>query len=174
MCRTCAPPAETSPWWPCVSCGRTSSPPAPPSLFSSKCPSPFAQKFLQAFPTQVLAFLLPTCWVRLSHHASTSPSSTLSLTRVCPLAFLVSSLRVPRFPRRRCPNFATTGTIATGNDFALMGFIAASRCCWQTCTVSIDEFSHQLMSWRNIDSCENSIAGEAWLSARRALLSRTN
>ena len=57
--------------------------PLPPSLFSSKCPSPFAQ-FLQVFPTQVLPFLLPTCWVRHSHHTSTSPSSTLSLTRVCP------------------------------------------------------------------------------------------
>ena len=54
--------------------------PLPSSLFSS--PSPFAQ--FQLFPTQVLVFLLPTCWVRQSHHASTSPSSTLSLTRVCP------------------------------------------------------------------------------------------
>ena len=53
-----------------------------PSLFSSKCPSPFAQ--FQWFPTQVLAFLLPTCWVRHSHHDSTFPSSTLLLTRVCP------------------------------------------------------------------------------------------
>ena len=76
-------------------------------------------------------------------------------------AFLLSSLRVPRFPRRRCPNFATAGTIAAENDFTLLGFIAASRCCWQACTVSIEEFSHQSMSRRNIDSCENSIAGEA-------------
>ena len=62
--------------------------PLPPSFFSSKCPLPFAQ-FLQVFPTQVLAFLLPTCLVWHSyrignHHDSTSPSSTLSLTRVCP------------------------------------------------------------------------------------------
>ena len=36
-------------------------------------------------PSQVLlAFVLPTCWVRHSHHTSTSPSSTLLLTRVCP------------------------------------------------------------------------------------------
>ena len=61
-------------------------------------------------------------------------------------AFLLSSLQVPRFPRRRCPKFATAGTVAAGNDFALLGFITASRCCWQTCTVSIDEFSHQSMS----------------------------
>ena len=39
-----------------------------------------------------------------------------------------------------------TGTIAAGNEFALLGFIAASRCCWQAYTVSIDEFSHQSMS----------------------------
>ena len=55
--------------------------PLPPSLFSNKCPSPFA--LFQVFPTQVFAFLLPTCWVRQSHHASTSPSSILSLTCVC-------------------------------------------------------------------------------------------
>ena len=56
--------------------------PLPPSLFSSKYPSPFTQ--FQVFSTQVLAFLLPPCWVRQSHNASTSPSSTLLLTRVCP------------------------------------------------------------------------------------------
>ena len=56
--------------------------PLRPALFSSKCPSHFTQ--FQVFSTQVLAFLLPTCWLRQSHHASTSPSSTLSLTRVCP------------------------------------------------------------------------------------------
>ena len=61
-------------------------------------------------------------------------------------AFLLSSLRVPRFPRRRCPNFATAGTFAAGNDFSLLGCITASRCYWQACTVSIDEFSHQSMS----------------------------
>ena len=53
-----------------------------PSLFSSKCPSPFTQ--FQVFPTQVLDFLLPACWVRQSHHASTCPSSTLLRTRYCP------------------------------------------------------------------------------------------
>ena len=57
--------------------------PLPPSLFSSKCPSLFAQ-FLQMFPTQVRAFLLPTCWVQQSHHASIYSSPTLSLTCVCP------------------------------------------------------------------------------------------
>ena len=61
-------------------------------------------------------------------------------------AFLLSSLQVPRFPRRRCPNFATAGTVAAGNYFALLGCITASRCCWQACTLSIDEFSHQSMS----------------------------
>ena len=56
--------------------------PLPPSLLPNKCPLPFTQ--FQGFPTQVLTFVLPTCWVRHSHHASTSPSSTLLLTRVCP------------------------------------------------------------------------------------------
>ena len=61
-------------------------------------------------------------------------------------AFVLSSLRVPHFPRRRSPNFATAGTVvAAGNGYALLGCITASRCCWQACTVSIDEFSHQSM-----------------------------
>ena len=34
-----------------------------------------------------------------------------------------------------------TFTLATANDFSLMGCITTSRCCWQACTVSIDEFS---------------------------------
>ena len=67
-------------------------------------------------------------------------------------AFLLSSLRVPRFP-----NVATAGMIGAENDFALLGCIDACRCCWQACTVSIDEYSHQSMSRENIDSCENSI-----------------
>ena len=56
--------------------------PLPLSFFPIKCPPPFTQ-FHQVFFTQALAFVL-TCWVRHSHHASTSPSSTLLLTRVCP------------------------------------------------------------------------------------------
>ena len=56
--------------------------PLPPSLFPSKYPPPFTQ--FQVFSTQVLAFVLPMCWVWHSHHASTSPSSTLLLTRVRP------------------------------------------------------------------------------------------
>ena len=56
--------------------------PLPPSSSPSKCPPPITQFHLVSL--QVLAFVLPTCWVRHSHHASTSPSSTLLLTRVCP------------------------------------------------------------------------------------------
>ena len=59
-------------------------------------------------------------------------------------AILLSSLRVPRFPRR-CPSFAAAGTVAAGNDFALLGGITTSRCCWHGCTVSIEEFSYQSM-----------------------------
>ena len=116
--------------------------PLPPSLFrantlrlslsSSRC-------FLPRF--------VPSFFRRVGCGSPTTPR--LLHRRHCRLlaralrAFLLSSLRVPRFPRRRCPNFVTAGTIAAGNDFALLGFIAASRCCWQTCTVSIDKFSHQ-------------------------------
>ena len=99
--------------------------PFPPSLFLSKCPPPFTQ--FQVFSTQVLAFVLSTCWVWHSHHASTSPSSTLCLLACALRAFLLSSLRVPRFLRRRCPNFSTAGTVAAGNDFALLGCTTTSR-----------------------------------------------
>ena len=56
--------------------------PLSPLLFPSKFPPSFTQ--FQVFSTQVLACVLPTCWVRHFHHASTSPPSTLLLTRVCP------------------------------------------------------------------------------------------
>ena len=56
--------------------------PLPPSLFPSKYPPPFTQ--FQVFSTQLLSFILSTCWLWHSHHASTSPSSTLFLTRVWP------------------------------------------------------------------------------------------
>ena len=56
--------------------------PLPPSLFPSKCPPAFTQ--FQVFSIQVLASVFPTCWMRHSHLASTSPLSTLLLTRVCP------------------------------------------------------------------------------------------
>ena len=95
--------------------------PLPPPSFSSKCPPHFTQFHAQVFYTQVHAFVLPTCWVRHSYHALTSPSLTLLLTRVFP-------------PRRRCANFATAGTVAAGNDFTLLGGITASR-CWQVFTI---------------------------------------
>ena len=47
------------------------------SLFPTKCPPPFTQFHVHVFSTQVLALVFPTCWVRHSPHASTSPSSTL-------------------------------------------------------------------------------------------------
>ena len=118
--------------------------PLPPSLFSSKYPSPFTQ--FQCF----LPRFLPSFFRRVGCGNPTTPR-LLHRRHCCLLAcalrtFLLSSLRVPRFPRRRCPNFATVGTVAAGNGFALLGFITSSRCCWQACTVSIDEFSHQSMS----------------------------
>ena len=58
--------------------------PLPPSLFPSKCPPPFAQLHVEEYSTQILVFVLPKHWVWHSHHAMTSISSTLSLTRVYP------------------------------------------------------------------------------------------
>ena len=110
----------------------------------------------------LVARFLPSFFRRAGCGTPTTPR-LLHCRHFCLLAcalraFLLSSLRVPHFPRRRCPNFATAGTVAAGSDFALLRCITTSRCCWQACTFSIDGFSHQSMSRRNIDSCENSIA----------------
>ena len=56
--------------------------PLPRSLFPSKYPLRFTQ--FQVFSTQVRGFVLPACRVRHSPLASTSPASTILLTRVCP------------------------------------------------------------------------------------------
>ena len=69
--------------------------PLPPSLFPSKHPPLFTQ--FQVFSVQVLAFVLPTCWVRHSYHDSTSLSSTLLLTRVCPPSILPLLASGPMF-----------------------------------------------------------------------------
>ena len=116
----------------------------PPSLFPGKYPPPFTQ--FQVF----LPRFLPSFFRRVGCGTLTTPR-LLHRRHFCLLvcalrAFLFSSLWVPRFPRRRCPNFAPAGTVAAGNDFTLLGCITASRCCWQACTVRIDGFSHQSMS----------------------------
>ena len=104
-------------------------------LLSSKC---FLPKFLPSFFRRV-GCGTPTT-PRLLHRRH------FCLLACALRAFFLSSLRAPRFPRRRCPNFATPGTVvAAGNDFTLLGCVAASRCCWQACSISIDEFSHQSM-----------------------------
>ena len=52
----------------------------------------------RVFSTQVLAFILPTCWVQHSQHAPISPSSTLLLvTRVCPLSIPTLLATSPTF-----------------------------------------------------------------------------
>ena len=67
----------------------------------------------------------------------------LSCLLTCDLrAILLSTLRVPRFPRRS-PNVAAAGTSAAGNDFTLLGCITAGRCCLYGCLRS-------LVSWRVI------------------------
>ena len=119
--------------------------PLPSSLFSSKRLSPLTQ--FQVFPTRVLAFLLPTCWVRQSHHASTSPSPTLLLTRVCPPSipplpasgpmFSAATVSQLRYRRHGCrwKRFRFVG-VHHRQSILLAGY----------CTISIDEFSHQSTS----------------------------
>ena len=46
-------------------------------------------------------------------------------------------------PRFGSHVFCGSGAVAAANGFALFGCITTCRCCWQACTVSIDEFSHQ-------------------------------
>ena len=55
-----------------------------PFAFSEQMPSVFHSVPDVFHPGQVLAFVLPTCSMRHSNHTSTSPSTTLLLTRVCP------------------------------------------------------------------------------------------
>ena len=98
--------------------------PLPPSLLPSKYPPPF---------TQFRCFLprsLPSFFRNAGCGTPTTPR-LLHRRHYCLLAcalraILLSSLRVPRFPRRRYPNFSTAGMVAAGNDFALLRCITAS------------------------------------------------
>ena len=72
---------------------------------------------------------LPSFFRRVGCSTPTTPG-LLHRQHFCLLAcalraFLLSSLRVPRFPRRRCPNFATASTDAAGNDFPSLGCVTA-------------------------------------------------
>ena len=106
----------------------------------------FPRRLFRANPSAFTQFL-PSSFRRVGCGTPTTPRLLhrrhFSFFTCALQAFFLSSLRVPRFPRRRCPNFATAGTVAAGNDFALLGCIIACRCCWQACTVSVDEFPHQ-------------------------------
>ena len=94
--------------------------PLSPSLFPSKCP-PF---FLSA------PGVSPGSCLGSSRRVWCSTPTTPRLLHsrhfcllACNLrAFLISSLRVPRFPRWRCTNF----TVAAGNDSALLGCITTT------------------------------------------------
>ena len=125
--------------------------PLPPSFFranplrhslSSRCLPSFLPSFFRHVGCSIL--ITP----RLGHHRR-------FCLLTCPfLAFLLSSVRVPLFSRRRCTNFAAAGTVAVRNSFALLGYITTSRCCWQAYIVSINEFFHQSTPCRDIDLCE--------------------
>ena len=88
---------------------------------------------LNSVPRCFLPRFLPPSFRRVGCGTPTTPR-LLHRRHFCLLActlqaFLLSSLRVPCFPRRWCPNFATAGTVAARNDFALLVCITASRCC---------------------------------------------
>ena len=93
---------------------------------------------------------------------------------------LLFSLRVPRFSRRRYTNFAAADTAAAGNDFVLLRCITIRRCCWQACTVSINDVSQQSTPLRDIDSCKNSkparrmtdVAAYLWRRSYRRFIRR--
>ena len=85
--------------------------PLPSSLFPSKCPPPLAQ--FQVFLTQVLAFILPACWVRSIPNTPRLHHRRHFCLLACALrASLLSLLWVPRFPRRRCTKRLPRETIS--------------------------------------------------------------
>ena len=117
--------------------------PFPPSLFLSKCPPPFTQ--FQVFSTQVLAFVLSTCWVWHSHHASTSPSSTLVLTRVCPPSVPPLLTAGPTFSAAAMPQLFYRRHGCRGKRFRFVGvhhhqsmMLAGLHCQHRRVLASID------------------------------------
>ena len=106
---------------PCVSCRRPFSLPASPVAFSEQIPVPFAFRPVSGvfYPDSYL----PSFFQRVGCSTPNTPR-LLHRRHFCSLACALqasrlSSLRVPRFPRRRCTNFAVVGAVAEGNDFTL-------------------------------------------------------
>ena len=93
--------------------------PLPQLLFPSKYPPPFAQ--FQVFTTQVLAFVLRTCWVRHSHHALTSPSSTLLFIRLCPPSISPLLASGPTFSVAAVPQLCYRRHGCRGKRFYFVG-----------------------------------------------------
>ena len=105
------------------------------SLWADFLSAHFPRRFLQANALHLslssrcfLPRLLPSFFRRVGCGTPTTPR-LLRRRHFCLLAcalraFLLSLLRVPRFPRRRYLNFATTGTVAAGNDFAIFQQLA--------------------------------------------------
>ena len=105
-------------------------------FLSARCPRRFfLANTLRLLPSSrcFLPRFFPSFFRRVGCGTPTTPR-LLHRRHFCLLAcalraFFLSSLRAPRFPRRRCPNFATTGTVVTaGNDFALLGCTVLSTC----------------------------------------------
>ena len=105
----------------------------------------FPRRFFQANALRLspssrcfLPRLSPLFFRRVGYCNPTTPR-LLRCRHLCLLAcslrsFLLSSIQVPRFPRRRCTNFAAVGTFAVGNDFALLG-----------CSPPVDDVSIDVM-----------------------------
>ena len=95
-----------------------------PSLFVSKCPPPFSQ--FQVFSIR----FFPSFFRRAECSTPNTPillhHQNFFLLACALRASLLSSLGVPHFPRRRCTNVAVAGTVAAGNDFALLDCITTS------------------------------------------------
>ena len=131
--------------------------PLPPSLFPSKCPPPYAESHVQVFSTQVLAFILPMYWVRHSHHASTSPSTTLLLTRVCSPSIPPLPASGPTFSAAAVSQLCYRRHGCRGKRFRFVGVhhrqsmpLASLHCRHRRVIASIDVMKEH--------SCEKSIA----------------
>ena len=106
------------------------------AFFSARYPRSFFRAHVLSLSLSSTCFLpkfLPSFFRRVGNSTPNTPR-LLHRRHFCLLACallssLLSSLRVPRFPRRRCTNFAAAGTVAVGNVFALLSCITPSRCC---------------------------------------------
>ena len=131
--------------------------PLSPSIFQRKYSPPLAQ-----FNVQVSGLRSGSC-LRSSGVLDASIADAFTYLRGVPSEPFYS----PRFgsshvfPRRRCTNFAPAGTVAAGNDFALLGYASPPD---QSMLMLAGLHSHNrrvlapINAMKNIDPCEISVA----------------